>query len=100
MAKVSSIKLDPQEMEKKAQDFEERREDFETVVEKMKTMVTSLCEEWSGQSSDAFAEEFTSLEPSFQATSELITDIAQQLRDVSKAMQSMDQEIANKISGN
>ena len=42
-------------------------------------------------------DQFQSLEPSFTATSDLITSIAQQLRDVSAAMQSIDQEIAGKI---
>lgn len=50
-----------------------------------------------GHSSQAFYDQFQSLEPSFTATSDLITSIAQQLRDVSAAMQSIDQEIAGKI---
>lgn len=63
----------------------------------MRNMVSSLCDEWAGQSSQAFYDQFASLEPSFNATSELIASIAQQLRDVSAAMQSIDQEIAGKI---
>ena len=50
-----------------------------------------------GQSSQAFYDQFSSLEPSFSATAELITSIAQQLRDVSTSMQNIDREIAGKI---
>lgn len=97
MADVSNIKLSPEQMEQKASDFNARCEDFNQVVNTMSNMVSSLCDEWAGQSSQAFYDQFESLRPSFQATSELITSIAQQLRDVSSAMQSMDQEIASKI---
>ncbi|OYP32187.1 hypothetical protein CG709_06615 [Lachnotalea glycerini] len=63
-------------------------------------MVSTLCDEWAGHSSQAFYDQFSALEPSFKATSDLITSIAQQLRDVSSIMQSVDQEIASKIGVN
>lgn len=97
MADVSNIKLSPEQMEQKAGEFDSRCEEFNQVVSNMKNMVTTLCDEWAGQSSQAFYDQFSDLEPSFAKTSELITNIAQQLRDVSSAMQSLDQEIAGKI---
>ena len=84
-------------MEAKAAEFNTRCEEFNQVVSTMRNMVTALCDEWAGHSSQAFYDQFESLEPSFAATSDLITSIAQQLRDVSAAMQSIDQEIAGKI---
>ena len=97
MADVNNIKLSPEQMETKAAEFNTRCEEFNQVVSTMRNMVTSLCDEWAGHSSQAFSDQFQSLEPSFTATSDLITSIAQQLRDVSAAMQSIDQEIAGKI---
>lgn len=97
MADVNNIKLSPEQMEQKASEFNQRCEEFNQVVSHMRNMVSSLCDEWAGQSSQAFYDQFGSLEPSFTATSDLITSIAQQLRDVSAAMQNMDQEIAGKI---
>jgi len=97
MADTSNIKLSPEQMEQKAGEFNSRCEEFNGVVSNMRNMVASLCDEWAGHSSQAFSDQFASLEPSFKATSDLITDIAQQLRDVSAAMQSIDQEIAGKI---
>lgn len=97
MADISNIKLNPDQMAEKATQFDARCDEFNQVVTNMRNMVTSLCDEWAGQSSQAFYDQFQSLEPSFTATSELITTIAQQLRDVSAAMQGIDQEIAGKI---
>ena len=97
MADVNNIKLSPEQMEQKASEFNTRCEEFNQVVSQMRNMVSSLCDEWAGQSSQAFYDQFSSLEPSFTATSDLITSIAQQLRDVSSAMQNIDQEIASKI---
>ena len=99
MADISNIKLNPEQMEAKAAEFNARCEDFNQVVSNMRNMVTTLCEEWAGHSSHSFYDQFQSQEPSFTATSDLITSIAQQLRDVSSAMQSIDQEIAGKIGG-
>lgn len=97
MADVNNIKLSPEQMEQKAGEFNTRCDEFNQVVDTMRNMVTSLCEEWAGHSSQAFYDQFTALEPSFRATSELITSIAQQLRDVSSIMQNVDQEIAGKM---
>lgn len=97
MADTSNIKLSPEQMAQKANEFDSRCEEFNQVVTLMGNMVSSLCEEWAGHSSQAFYDQFDSLRPSFKATSDLITSISQQLRDVSQIMQNVDQEIAGKI---
>lgn len=97
MADVNNIRISPEQMETKANEFDARCEEFQQVVSTMRNMVTTLCDEWAGQSSQAFYDQFSALEPSFSATAELITSIAQQLRDVSASMQNIDREIAGKI---
>lgn len=97
MADTTNIKLSPAEMADKANQFDTKCSDFERVVTDMRNMVTALCEEWAGKSSQAYYDQFQDLEPSFSATSELITSIGQQLRDVSQIMTDVDQEIASKI---
>ena len=71
MADVNNIKLSPEQMEAKAAEFNTRCEEFNQVVSTMRNMVTSLCDEWAGHSSQAFYDQFQSLEPSFTATSDL-----------------------------
>ncbi len=94
---MGNIRLSPDEMNQKATEFNQQGEEFEACVEKMGGLVSALEQEWEGQSSQAFAQQFNDLRPSFQKTKELINDIAQQLRDVSEAMVSVDQEISQKI---
>lgn len=99
MAVTSQIKMDPAEMEAKAGDFETKRDEFNDVVLAMDSMVSELCDVWDGSSSQAFFDQFDGLKPGFQATYDLITDIATQLREISSAMMSIDEEIANKMRG-
>ena len=65
MADVNNIKLSPEQMEQKASEFNTRCEEFNQVVSTMRNMVSTLCDEWAGQSSQAFYDQFNALEPSF-----------------------------------
>src|SRR5699024_3986724 len=94
---MGNIRLSPDEMNQKATEFNQQGEEFEASVEKIGSLVSALEQEWEGQSSQAFAQQFNDLPPSFQKTKELINDIAQQLRDVSTAMVDVDQEISQRI---
>lgn len=97
MANMGNIHMSPEEMETEASGFESDRAAFEEVVNSMKNRVNALCETWEGASSEAFANQFTELEPGFTATSELITDIAAQLRSISAALLDADSQIASKL---
>lgn len=94
---MGNIRLSPEEMHQKAKSFDERSEEFQNCVTTMRTMVTDLSHEWEGKSSAAFVDQFNDLEKGFKATVELIGDIATQLREVSKAMQDVDDQISQKI---
>ncbi len=93
------IRLSPEQMNEKATEFDNRSEEFQSCVTKMRNMVTSLSEEWEGQSSRAFCEQFNELEQGFNKTVELIESIATQLREVSAAMVDTDSQISQKIGG-
>lgn len=97
MAGTGNIHMSPEQMEAEATGFDNDRVAFEEVVNSMKNRVTSLCETWEGASSEAFNNQFTELEPGFRATSELITDIATQLRSISAALLDADSQIASKL---
>lgn len=97
MADTSNIRMSPEEMTQKAAEFDRSGEDFATVVNHMGTLVSNLCQEWAGQSSAAFEQQFEDLRPSFQQTEQLIQSIATQLREVSAAMQQADQDIASRV---
>ena len=97
MADTSNIRMSPEEMSHKATEVESSGEDFVAVVNRMSVLVKNLCEEWAGQSSAAFEQQFEDLRPSFQQTEQLIQSIATQLREVSQAMQQADQDIASRV---
>ncbi len=97
MAGTGNIHMSPQEMEAEAAGFERDNENFLEVIHSMRNRVNSLCETWEGRSSENFSMQFSDLEPGFSSTSELILSIAQQLRDISAALQDADEQIAAKI---
>lgn len=96
---MGNIRLSPEEMNQKATEFDNRSEEFQTCVTKMRNMVTSLSQEWEGQSSRAFVDQFNELEQGFNKTVELIESIATQLRQVSDAMVDADSQISQQIGG-
>jgi len=57
-----------------------------------------LQEEWEGNASRKFAEQYESLSPAFNNMNDLIATIAQQCHDVADAMQTLDDDIASKFS--
>lgn len=98
MANANNIKMSPEQMEQKAAEFDSRNAEFNELISKMSAMVEELKDEWDGQSSIAFYEQYKELEPSFNKASELVKDIAIQLRNISATLQEVDVGIANKIT--
>lgn len=95
---MSAIKMDPAEMAAKASQLDAKGTEFNTVVTQMGKLVNELCGAWDGAASDAYATQFEGLKPGFKEVEQLIQDLAQQIRDISKIMTDADQEIANKLN--
>lgn len=91
------INMDPAELEAQASGFENDGTAFVEVVNSMRNRVNALAETWEGQSKEAFVTQFSDLEPGFTATSDLIADIAQQLRDIASIMLENESQLASKI---
>lgn len=94
---MSTIKMDPSEMTAKADQLDRKGTEFNRIVTQMGNLVTQLCGAWDGSASDEFEEQFKRLKPGFKETEELIGDLAQQIRDISKIMTDADTNIANKL---
>ena len=97
MADTSNIKMSPEQMEQKAAEFDNRNAEFDELIARMSSMVGELTSEWAGQSSQAFYDQFEALRPSFNQASDLVKEIAMQLRSVSASMQEFDSQIAGKM---
>ncbi len=94
---MASIKMDPGEMTLKANQLDAKGTEFHTIVTQMGTLVTQLCGAWEGSASDAFEAQFKRLKPGFKETEDLIGDLAQQIRDISKIMTDADNDISKKL---
>lgn len=94
---MASIKMDPAEMTAKANQLDAKGTEFNTIVTQMGNLVTQLCGAWDGSASDEFSAQFERLKPGFKETEDLIGDLAQQIRDISKIMTDADTDIANKL---
>lgn len=92
-----AIRMSPDEMEAQATGFENDRTTFLDVVSSMRNRVNALADTWEGQAKEAFVTEFSDLEPGFEATAELISDIAQQLRSISSIMLENQSQIASQL---
>ena len=95
---MAAIKMDPAEMTTKAAQLDQKGTEFSTVVTEMESLVKQLCGAWDGAASDAYATQFEGLKPGFKKVEELIEDLAQQIRDISKIISDADQDIANKLN--
>jgi WXG100 family type VII secretion target len=96
---ASQIRITPERMVDRAKEFNTEGTNFQDVVTKMTSLVDILQEEWEGQASASFKEQFDSLKPGFQKVRELIDDIAEQLVDTAHALETLDGEISSKIAG-
>ncbi|MDE6625488.1 MAG: WXG100 family type VII secretion target [Lachnospiraceae bacterium] len=94
---MASIKMDPTEMAAKATQLDKKGTEFSTIVNQMESLVKELCGAWDGAASDEYDSQFARLKPGFKATEELIGDLAQQIRDISKIMTDADTDIAKKL---
>lgn len=89
--------MDPSEMTAKANQLDAKGREFNALVTQMGNLVTQLCGAWEGAASKAFDAQFKRLKPGFKETEELIGDLAQQIRDISKIMTDADRDISNKL---
>ena len=92
------IRITPETMHSRGNEFTTAREEFNAVRDTMTKLIATLQEEWEGNASRKFAEQYESLSPAFNNMNDLIATIAQQCHDVADAMQTLDDDIASKFS--
>lgn len=96
---MSEIRISQEDMYLKASAFDAQRERLEETVTELGREADSLLEEWAGESSRSFNEQYHRYDRTFMEVEQLIADMAQQIRDVAAAMTEVDERIAGKISG-
>ena len=94
---AGQIRITPDQMRGRAGEFRTEGSNFEEVINKMQNLINALQEEWEGEASVKFAQQFDALKPSFNDRRQLIDDIGGQLDATANALEQLDQEIAGKF---
>lgn len=93
------IQVTPAELHGMSQKYAEESQQVNDQIGRLNVMIQNLTEIWKGQSSEAFAEQYESLRPSFEAMERLLQDISTQLANTADALEDADKQIANQIRG-
>lgn len=96
---AGQIRITPEQMRTRSKEFLTEGTNFQDVINQMSKLVDALQEEWEGESSATFKTRFEEFIPGFNSVKDLIDDIAKQLDDTAHALETLDQEISNKMKG-
>ncbi len=95
---AGQIRITPEQMRGRASEFRNEGQKFEECIAKMQSLIDVLQDEWEGAASQGFANQFSTLKPSFNDMRNLVDDIAGQLDSTATAVENLDQEIAGKFN--
>ena len=97
---ANEIRISASDMETRASQYENEANTVEEVIANMDGLLEALQDEWKGDASEAYAARYEELKPSFEGMKNLIHEIAEALRSVSRSMVDEDSRIASQFSGN
>ena len=92
------IRMTPDTMRTRAGEYRNEAETLQGVIEKMDYLLNTLLTEWEGSASEAYANKFGELRPSFVSAKQLIDDIALALDKTAEAVESTDSQIAGQFA--
>ncbi|UYO35068.1 WXG100 family type VII secretion target [Bacillus zhangzhouensis] len=93
------IRVTPEELRATAKQYGVESQEVLNQVDRLNRMITDLKGMWEGASSEAFADQYEQLKPSFIKMSDLLTDVSNQLDQTANTLESTDQDIASQIRG-
>lgn len=94
---MSNIRMSPETMRSRAGEFQRDATEFNELINKMQTRTNALADEWEGQASQKYIQQFGELKPGFDKVHELMETISQQLNQTAQIMEDTDREIASKL---
>ena len=81
------IRMTPDTMRERAGEYRTEADNVQSVIDKMDRLLETLLTEWEGSASEAYANKFAELRPSFVKGKELIDDIAMALDKTAEAVE-------------
>ena len=91
------IRLSPEEMRGCASQVSNYGQETEALIVNTQRLIDGLCEQWDGQASQKYAQQFAELRPSYDRMRNLYEELSQQLQGTATAMENLDTEIAGKF---
>ncbi|WP_026693086.1 WXG100 family type VII secretion target [Peribacillus kribbensis] len=96
---AGNIRLTPEELRGVARQYNTESGNVTDLVTRLDNMSSHLQEIWEGASSQAFAQQYQQLRPSFEKMATLLDEVAQQLASSANVLEDTDQQIASQING-
>lgn len=96
---VRNYSRNPEELRATAKQYGVESQEVLNQVDRLNRMISDLKGMWEGASSEAFADQYEQLKPSFIKMSDLLTDVSNQLDQTANTLESTDQDIASQIRG-
>ncbi|KAB7708252.1 WXG100 family type VII secretion target [Bacillus aerolatus] len=93
------IRLTPEELRTTAGQYNQESANVNDLVGRLDSMSNHLREVWEGASSEAFAQQYQELRPSFMKMAVLLSEVSQQLNSSANALEDTDHQIASQIRG-
>ncbi|HZG70413.1 MAG TPA: WXG100 family type VII secretion target [Chondromyces sp.] len=93
------IRLTPEELRGVARQYDQESANITELVSRLDSMSSHLQEVWEGASSQAFAQQYQELRPSFEKMSVLLNEVSQQLTNSANVLEDTDNQIASQIRG-
>ncbi|PLT31942.1 WXG100 family type VII secretion target [Bacillus sp. V5-8f] len=94
-----NIRVTPGELRTVAGQYSTESGNVAELVSRLDNMRDHLRNIWEGASSDAFAQQYEELKPSFVQMSTLLEEVSQQLSKSADILEETDQQIASQIRG-
>ncbi|WP_409291181.1 WXG100 family type VII secretion target [Peribacillus sp. SCS-26] len=94
-----NIRLTPEELRGVASQYQTESGNVQDLVARLDNMSSHLQEIWEGASSQAFADQYQQLRPSFEKMATLLTEVSQQLNSSATVLEDTDNQIASQIRG-
>lgn len=96
---AGNIKFSPEEAENMSETISTKKESIESEINDLTNLILGdLCGNWEGSASRQYEEQYTELRNQvMDGFLNMLTDLSKQLKSISQAMESADEEIAKQI---
>lgn len=92
---AGQIRITPDIIRTRASELKNEGKNLEILINRIQEIIFNLQDEWEGETSRMFVEQFNSLKPSVELLYKLIGNMGDQCEDTADALESLDKEIAS-----